>query len=177
MKWKSILLCWIVMLSLSACGTVDVTSYELRQPLDASQEEDISRLTLWLPETTHTFRRIQVTAGFSVDSRQQQVFSVSELYLQTVLQEAGMIRPSADMTLLDVTEVDVHTARHHNRIWVLVFNDALLEMSHGDRQHYLSGLTKSLIEGTPAFQEQTNFTSTRVMVGQQVLGTFEVFHA
>lgn len=166
----------IIIIMLSGCATEDVTSYELRQPLTPGAETLGKGYIMWLPVLNDTFLVVEVEGMNLSGSEPEIIRDVFSLYRNRMRQETGLIQLPDDLMLLTATLQEVHTARHYNRTWVLEFNEALLNMPEADQQHFLVGLTKTLIEGNQQTHHQTNFTSTRILADETEVGSFNVFH-
>jgi hypothetical protein len=175
MKKIVLLVTLLMFLLLAGCSTQDVTSYELRQPLGGGSIASESYI-FWLPASNGDLQPVAVEEFTADRSVELAVREVTQLYQRMIREQGGMIEIPEGLDLEVFKLEEVHTARHYNRTWILEFNEALVELSEEDQHLFLTGLTKTLIEGNPNLQHQTNFTSTRVLAGGRDVGSYNVFH-
>ena len=165
----------LMFLFLAGCSTQDVTSYELRQPLGGSGSAPEAYI-FWLPALSGELHPVAADDFYADRSVELAVREVTQLYQQMIREQSDMIHIPEGLELESFKLEEVHTARHYNRTWILEFNEMLFELSEENQHLFLTGLTKTLIEGNQNLQHQTNFTSTRVLAGGRDVGSYNVFH-
>ena len=161
-------------LLLAGCGTQDVTSYELRQTPGGSSASE--SYIFWLPSSNGELHPVAVEEFTADRSVELAVREVTQLYQRMIREQSDMIQIPEGLDLVAFKMEEVHTARHYNRTWILEFNEMLFELSEENQHLFLTGLTKTLIEGNQNLQHQTNFTGTRVFAGGRDVGSYNVFH-
>ena len=160
----------------STVNTQDVTSYELREPWDLSTDRAERPYLVWLPEQDNQL--------VFVEKHDYPLAALDQSYLieiyQRYLAEARNTQPFADwpedLRILAVSKEDVHTNKHFNRTWILDFDEQILAMPDNQQQLFLTGLTKTLLEGNPVQRHQTNFTELKATSAGKEIGSYSVFH-
>lgn len=154
----------------------DITSYDLRKPWDTAVGSDQHPHMAWLPTEEGTLE-IKEIDGFPVAViNEAHVYDLYLHYVREVSKSEKFSDMPEDLAILGIDIEDVHTAKHFNRTWVLEFDQRIFDIPNEERQLFLEGFTKTLLEGNPVQKHQTNFTALRGMTGQVIVANFSVFH-
>lgn len=154
----------------------DITSYNLRRPWDTSVGNHQHPHLAWMPTSKGTLEMVEMSDFPIAPVNQAHVRDLYQYYASEVKKSSGFIDWPQDLGILDIDKEDVHTAKHFNRTWVLEFDQEILSIPFEERQLFLEGFTKTLLEGNPVQRHHTNFTALRGMVGQVIVANFSVFH-
>ncbi len=154
----------------------DITSYDLRRPWDTTVGDDQHPHLAWLPTREGTLEMKEIESFPVAIISEAHVNDLYLHYVREVRKEKIISDMPDDLAILDIDIEDVHTAKHFNRTWVLEFDQRIFDIPNEERQLFLEGFTKTLLEGNPIQKHQTNFTALRGMTGQVIVANFSVFH-
>lgn len=154
----------------------DITSYDLRKPWDTTVGNDQHPHLAWMPTKEGSLEMVEMSDFPVAPVNQAHVNELYHHYVDEVKKSERFVDWPQDLAILDIDMEDVHTAKHFNRTWVLEFDQRLLSIPFEERQLFLEGFTKTLLEGNPVQHHHTNFTALRGMVGQVIVANFSVFH-
>ena len=159
-----------------APGPRDVTSYELREPWDLSTDRAERPYLVWLPERDNQLVFLEKHDYPLAPLDQPYLMEIYQRYLTDVRNTQTFADWPEDLKILAVSKEDVHTNKHFNRTWILDFDEQILAIPDNQQQLFLTGLTKTLLEGNPVQRHQTNFTELKATSAGKEIGSYSVFH-